>query len=441
MSRLTIRLLLLAGLAGLLCLCWLSALYVRDRYGAQIAAAFARKRPPDTAEIIPILMALRKGDAQGAGEAWARLEEQHKGEPVFEDWLGTVLIKGQTTHDEATSLLGPHFQYIGRPPRDGLVTVEYYFGGDTWLFLDFDARTRVLRYWGVSRGVCGFCPHVFAYDGQWRLEGKLLAGCIGRHYEGPDTLVLPRLVIRHGRLRLKVSNLAPEVEYLDQILLGAVPLREAEELDVGSDGQPIAWRPLREIEGGMQPGHDGQDELRAELGPAEGARVLVVEVRNTSAFETVMRASLSGTPMRPEAAAVRVQLGDGPARDLPAVGTKFLRRVVVPLPPGSGTLRLSARRGWWLVSRLWVGEPRTVEGDVLWRTPSAAQGPVPDACRLLQSADQQRVRLERGQELELTFPAPEPAGDSTRWGYVVRMTGYYDFLPAPRTPASASAHP
>jgi hypothetical protein len=392
-----------------------------------------QKRPLDTVEVLPVLLALREHNPDATHAVLVELGKRHPGSLVFQQWLATVLVQGRTTQQEVILLFGPPHLSLDRPPRDGLITVEYELGGKPklWLVLDFDARTGVLQYWEIDDGgVCGFCPHVFVFDGQWRLEGKQLAGCVGLRQEGLDTLLLPRLLVRAGRLRLKVSNLAPEVEYLDQVQLGAVPLRDAEELDVGSDGDPVVWRPLQEIPARTQPGPQGQDELKADLGTSVNARVLVLEARNTSEFKTAVRESLSGQPPGPAATALHLQLGDGPVWDLRAVGTKFLRRIVVPVPQGSGSVRLEARRGWWQVTRLWVGQSRAVEPGILWRTASAVDGPVTDACRLLRSVDQQRVRLEPGQELELTFPASEPAQVATRWGYVVRMTGYYEFLSA-----------
>jgi hypothetical protein len=171
--------------------------------------------------------------------------------------------------------------------------------------------------------------------------------------------------------------------------------------------------------------------MRADLGSSAEARVLVLEVRNTAAFEAAMRQALFGPVERLPAAALQVEVGEAAPREVRPVGTKFLRRVVLPLPPGNGSVRFSAPRDWWLLRRLWVGRVRDMAEGVVWQPPSSVRGPTPDALRLLLAADRQGVRLEPFQEMELEFPEPGPAGGATRWGYVVRMSGYYEFVSDP----------
>src|SRR5262249_28951447 len=152
-----------------------------------------------------------------------------------------------------------------------------------WIVLDFDTKTdRLLRKGTkeVSGGICGFCPHVFAADAHgWRLEGKLLAGCVGEAAEGTDTLLLPRATAAGGVVRVRLCNLAQEIEYLDEARLGAVRLARDEELDVGNDGRPFVWLPSRELR------TEGAVPAEIRLPANAPNRVLVLEVRNTSAFE------------------------------------------------------------------------------------------------------------------------------------------------------------
>jgi hypothetical protein len=426
MSRRTRLLLLVTGVASLL---FVVFVWMRSSLGQPKSILFQLLLPVRT-EMRPFLLALRNGDRYATGAALARVRE-HSREGAFEDWLRTVLNEGRTTEDEAIALLGKHFTNHDLRPAYGLIALQYELGGfpGDYLVLYFDADTHVLNQWEISHAICGFCPHVFAFDGRWRLEGKLLAGCVGVRNEGADTLPLPRLAAQGGELRLKVSNLAPETEYLDHVQLGGVLLQEGEELDIDPAGRPIAWTSLGERVGSRQPAGEDVDEVSLDLGKSEEARALIVEVRNTSAFETAMQEALS-RQVELTGATLQVQISEAAAQAVRPVGTKFLRRIVLRVPPGSGCVRLRSSRNWWLLRRLFVGRFRVVEESVVWQPPSAVQGPIADARRLLLAVDQQRVCLEQSQEVELVFPAPETPAPGTRWGYVVRMSGYYDFLPA-----------
>jgi hypothetical protein len=415
--------------AGVTCLLFAVFLWMRYCLSQPKSFLFQLLVPVRT-EMRPVLLALRKGDPQASAEALARVRNLN-GEQAFEDWLRSVLIEGQTTQDDAIALLGKHFDTLDRPGRDDFITLQYNLGEypGSWLVLDFDSHTHVLKYWQISRAICGFCPHVFAFTGDWRLEGKLLAGRVGASHEGADTLPLPRLTQQQGELRLKIANLAPEVEFIDQVRLGAVALQEGEQLDIDREGRPVAWTPLIVCEGCLRPAGEGLDERNLELGYSAEARVLVVEVRNTSAFEAAMREALAQQAEPAVSTTLQVQIGDTATQELQPVGTKFLRRIALDVPPGNGGVRFRAPHDWWLLRRYWVGRTRRADDRVVWQAPSAVQGPTADARGLLLAVDQQRVCLKPSQEMELVFPGPGAPAPGTHWGYVVRMWGYYDFLP------------
>jgi hypothetical protein len=143
-------------------------------------------------------------------------------------WLAENLDK-KTTRKDVLAVFGKLYSNktpydLDRPERDSVTVYEYQFWGDNrgyWYYLvfHFDAKTDLLIDSGLSMAICGYCPHVFAYGDRWRLEGKMLAGCVGEKRKGTDILVLPRLEARGGRLLVKLSNLAPEIDYVTQTSL------------------------------------------------------------------------------------------------------------------------------------------------------------------------------------------------------------------------------
>jgi hypothetical protein len=357
------------------------------------------------------------GGEPGESDGEATLRTYPKQYADFVRWYQANFKPGKTYQAEVIAVLGRRYKDLDRPARDGIRTIEYHLAdlgisvpvpglnrtSTQWLVLDFDTRTNRLIKKGtreISGPICGFCPHVFALDAVgWRLEGKLLAGCVGASAEGTDTLLLPRATSREGTVRVRLANLAPEIEYLHDALLGAVRLEAGEELDLADDGRPFVWTSEREL-------RDAPAVVRV---PGSGAgRVLVLEVRNTSAFEVAIRAHLlDGGPS--VAATLTVTFDDGTTQTVRPVGTKFLRRVVVPVPAGAGYASLEMPGSYWLVRRAWTGSGRCAEEEALWRRPSA---------------DVDRWQLGPDEAVNLTFPAPEGG----RWGYVLRLAGYYEFL-------------
>jgi hypothetical protein len=146
----------------------------------------------------------------------------------FDLWMAENVVRGWTTRTEIVTWFGKYPQNLDRPRRDGILTMEHLLYGDRtysgmMAVFDFDPVTSILQDWQLSYCECGYCPPILASDGQWRLEGKMLAGRIGPSREGPDLLLLPRLVPRDQVLRVRLANWAPELEYIDQVWLGVVP--------------------------------------------------------------------------------------------------------------------------------------------------------------------------------------------------------------------------
>jgi hypothetical protein len=380
------------------------------------------------AKIEAVVAALKRGDNGDALGSYCDIRKP------FERWLGTVVTKGQSRRDDVICLLGEHHANLDRPQRDKLLTLQYELGdwGHTvYLVFHFDADTGFLTNWSISEAICGFCPHVFVYDGRWRLEGKLLAGCVGRHREGSDTLRLPRGQIRDGEVRLKLANLAPEIEYIDQVKLGCVFLKAGEELDVAPDGTPIAWRADRQVPGTLRLGASGQEKSTLQLAPGSINRVLVLEAFNTSQFETAMRESLLGKGSKIVSAGLRVRFDQGAAIEVEPVGSKFLRRIVLRIPGAAQTVYLSAPSDFWFIRRMWTGWHREVEREARWYSPSAARVRGREVTLVLSDVDRQRLRLDPGEEAEVAFTPGAGAGRE-RLAFVLRMRGYYEFLPRER---------
>ena len=112
---------------------------------------------------------------------------------AFERWLRQTFVPGRTTQDEVIGIFGRGYIDLDRPVRDGVISFEYDLrklgvrGLGWYLVFDFTPGRRLLRWYDpMHLGICGFCPHVFADDGRWRLEGKALAGCVGAGREGTD---------------------------------------------------------------------------------------------------------------------------------------------------------------------------------------------------------------------------------------------------------------
>jgi hypothetical protein len=411
LKRLTALSLLIVGLAAITwgAVAWQQARADRTEFGRRAE------------ELQQILHELRSAES---GQASRRLD----------GWMAENLIRGQTTEAEVRAYfsgLSEDFENLDRPPRDGVLTIQFRLWGN-WqngenLVFDFDSRTGILQDWHTSGWICGFCPHVLADDGRWRLEGKMLAGRIGAHREGPDTLLLPRLVPRGRRLGVRLANWAPETEHIDQVQLGVVPCDPGWEVDMDGEGRPYVWQETRPIDVESPPGGVSRDRRELALGEPAAGRVVVLEARNTGEFERVMRKAVltPGAPWPPAELALRFD--DGAGQELQPVGTKFLRRVVVPVPPGARSLHVSAPCDLWLVRRAWLGQGRPAQG-VAWLSATEATGPE-DAAGLLRGRDGRRLVLAPIQEVDLSFVAPETDPENQAHRFVLRMWGYYELLP------------
>jgi hypothetical protein len=378
--------------------------------------------------------ASRGRSADDGGTADTAVRRDYPRSEQFHAWAQRTFVPGRTRYEEVVAILGKNHQNLDRPLRDKEIAIVYDLTQDLGIPPRFVGRGQYIVFtfnrWGVLTGagaapalaICGFCPHVYAFDGDWRLEGKMLAGCVGASREGVDTLLLPRAAERDGAVRLRFCNIAPEVEYIDQVRLGAVPLVEGEDLDVGVDGRPYAWTPGSEIVVGKR------SSPRVFLGDARDKRVLVLEVRNTFDFEVATRDSVLSQSRPGFQAPLIVYFDDGSRTTLQPLGTKLLRRVVVPISVSARNARIEATGSYWEVRRLWTGSGRPAERETVWRDVGAAEGSHSASAGLLRERDGKRLRLEPMETVALVFAAPRPRTDGRRWGFVLRMTGYYEFV-------------
>jgi hypothetical protein len=351
----------------------------------------------------------------------------------FRQWMSRHVIVGVTTQEQIIAIFGKDYHNLDRPARDDIVVLQFPPPSDAtncswWLIFHFDEKRSVLLAWDLhlDLGVCGFCPHILVDDGRWRLEGKMLAGCVGSQRESVDTLVLPRLSARQGQFKVRLANWAREIEYLDQVELGIVPLGLGEELDVDVLSRPIIWKARRQIDVPRNEAGDAAPVVvPCDPGPAE--RVLVLEGRNTGTFETVMRKVFLENAPQPKEAALTLRWDNGTALELAPVGTKFLRRIIVAIPNDVREVTFDAANPLWFVRRAWLGSGRDAT-SMVWQAPIQASGANPRAAELLRGHDQQRLRLAPMEEVDLTFAISDLSAKMPAPGYVLRMRGYYDFI-------------
>src|SRR5262249_15558740 len=158
------------------------------------------------------------------------------------------------------------------------------------------------------------------------------------------------------RLRIRLANWAPEKEYLDQAQLGAVPCEPGYEVDTDAAGRLYVWKEMRPLE--MAPVREGltRGVWTLSLGKPETGRVIVLEFRNTGAFEMAMRQAISRRAGPWPPANLTLRFGNGTNQELQPVGTKFLRRIVVPIPAKARVLQVRTPGNMWWVRRAWLGQ-------------------------------------------------------------------------------------
>jgi hypothetical protein len=194
--------------------------------------------------------------------------------------------------------------------------------------------------------------------------------------------------------------------------LAGVALDDRQHLDVSVSGDLVVWRQQAEIPLAPPPAVNGVSELTVDIDPESEDDVLVLELRNTSAFEDEMRrVFLDGKP-EDKKTTLTVSFQGGRSVEIKPVGTKFLRRVVVPLPRRTRSVTLRSPGDFWFTRRLWIGKEIKQKHPPMWRKPTNAQA----------------IGLSPMESAVLKFSVRSDESSAKRMGYVLRIQGYYDFV-------------
>ena len=146
---------------------------------------------------------------------------------------------------------------------------------------------------------------------------------------------------------------------------------------------------------------------------ADRADVLVVEVRNRSPFEEAMRGKyLEGKPVVRETGLV-IDFDQGESILIDPVGTKFLRRIIVPVPSEAGRVTFRAEGEFWYMRRAWLGRAKEPANHFVESRPL---GDVPSSLGPMESADLEFI------------PGNIPIQSGEKLAHVMRLEGYYEFL-------------
>ncbi|HEY3356818.1 MAG TPA: hypothetical protein VGQ83_26440 [Polyangia bacterium] len=332
------------------------------------------------------------------------------------------------------------------------------------------------------------CPHVYAHDGRsYRLDADPLSGALFAGGESDDLDRLEHLAPTAGEYRLRVVNELEEIDHIDRVALlvadhpageEVLPTPAGDLVRVAGAAPPLDARDgrgrdvLAQVRRADDDGFvsraadfaaDGAAEPRERLTlrfarPAGDGRVLLVlRTRSTAfaadAFARYLAEMGPGTAwlmrwaqdashynyrdrLRDEVErlglALKVAVKDGerwtPAATVRPIGPAVLRSIAVPLtlPPGDGAveIRLDTAPLFWELDEARLGPAPSAPVQPLVLRPVAAHGGGRDLTRALAEPDGDRVRLDRGQLVELRFAVPPPA-DTART-VVLAMRGYYE---------------
>src|SRR5262249_50291575 len=153
--------------------------------------------------------------------------------------------------------------------------------------------------------------------------------------------------------------------------LGAVAAEYGQELDVDCRNKLYVWRSTKAIAMPSPEVRAGRDQWRIPFDSDRRPSVIVLELRNTEKFQNDMRKAHRDEI--PELNAFLDVAGSSERVVVAPVGTKFFRRVVIPLAAGAREVQLSGPAGMWWVRRAWLGQGQPAH--VTWLAPVACNGP------------------------------------------------------------------
>jgi hypothetical protein len=333
------------------------------------------------------------------------------------------------------------------------------------------------------------CPHVYAWDGQeYRLDADMLSGSLFKAGESEDVDRLEYLKESQGRYLVRIANERQERDFVDRAALLVVDHPAAATALPGQAGEiellqglqaPLAARDakgrdqLAALEGedggswqGLLEDHDADAEseprevLEVTLPRPQGSgpAFLVLRARNTEAGTEALYQYLArigpglgsllrwsqeshsypyqrrlademdrlGIPLRIEALGPE---GWRPVQKLKPVGPGALRYQAVPIDLPSGDsikVRLIATPLAWEIDRVAIATAMAAPAVQVLAPARAIDETGADVVAHLASADGDRVMLENGRRLDLTFTAPPPPAEGLTRSVFMSMRGYYE---------------
>lgn len=333
------------------------------------------------------------------------------------------------------------------------------------------------------------CPHLYTHNGDgYVLDADPLSGSLFRGAERTDFDRLEELAAVDGEYRLKLINERDERDFVDALALLWVDHPKGTEVLPTGSGKLLqlaqAAAPLRAKDGR---GRDIRAQLLladdtrfssrlgdftvAETKPREEITLtfarpqlaagestsLILRARNTefgaeafARYLAQMGPGLSkllqwaqdsddypyktrlADEMKRLGLLLEVEVWDGQSWQLvfeqEPIGPAVLRSVAIPLPPftsASDSLRIRIRHAplLWTVDRAAVARSTAVVAQELRAKSSAVSAA---EIGRLASVDQERLRLLRGESLELRFAVPPAAAEALRRTVVLKIRGYYE---------------
>jgi hypothetical protein len=327
------------------------------------------------------------------------------------------------------------------------------------------------------------CPVVYVWNGErFVLDAELYGGAISRGLERPDYSELPSLRTQRGAYRILLANEMEETDFTDSLELWSVDHRAGTKVGVDSDGQlHLMADPRPPLEARDETGTDlrpwleaadrriwepppadlPDGRLRHEIlmsfaKPEDAQRARLFVTAGTSAWGIRMLSTIyelygSGIEAR------MAELDRDPAqaqavRDWGLREDLYTLKIWVEEPtgwqvrgvlPGGGTgprvvpldisrvrgnrlrIRVQPPAGFWAINSAAVDYSAPEPLQVARTAPASARSQAgKSVVRELSQADGRYYRAERGENAEITFPAPPERAGMSRTLFLASK-GYY----------------
>ena len=346
----------------------------------------------------------------------------------------------------------------------------------------------MVKYAFAGGRMLGSCPHVYSDgDAGEQLDGDMLSGAFSREAETDDWDRLEYLSPKEGAYRVRITNDRQERDYLNKVALAAVDHAPDHRVLPSSRGGLVELAgdlpPTRAVDGqghdelpailsedakawiGHPLSHDPDQETKPEdtleltfpRPTSPGMPYLVVRLRNTEdsteamydylgrmgpGAARLMRRGSDDKDIRrrigeeidrlglPLAVSIRTDKGYRPVDRLRPVGPATARSQAVPLPlvhPIKGNaiqVKLTVSPGVWAIDRVAIANgTSTLATNVPLRSATRNNGAAVHAA--IAKVDDQRVSLQTGDSVTLSFAAP-PVPDGKTRSLFLHLHGYYE---------------